>query len=120
MRHTGLTFVGSGGASLAELMRPGGHSSVTAALKYQHATDGRDRGVAEGLAMLAQTLEVPDEKKMRHAGARTPNPRSRSRSDPKCPSLAQAAEAIHSTSVNSRIRIMYSSALFKTVNLPSC
>jgi integrase len=68
MRHTGLTFVGSGGASLAELMRRGGHSSVTAALKYQHATDGRDRGVAEGLARLAQTLELPDEKKMGHAG----------------------------------------------------
>ncbi len=68
MRHTGLTFVGSGGASLAELMRRGGHSSVNAALKYQHATDGRDKGVADGLARLAMTLEQHDGEKMGHAG----------------------------------------------------
>jgi hypothetical protein len=49
-------------------MRRGGHSSVNAALKYQHATDGRDKGVAEGLARLAMTLEQHDETKMGHAG----------------------------------------------------
>ena len=53
---------------MAELMRRGGHSSVNAALKYQHATDGRDKGVADGLARLAMTLEQHDGKKMGHAG----------------------------------------------------
>lgn len=79
MRHTGLTFVGSGGASLAELMRRGGHSSVNAALKYQHATDGRDEGVADGLARLAMTLEQHDGKRWGTRGARAPIPTPQSR-----------------------------------------
>lgn len=54
MRHSGLTLAAAGGASLAELMRRGGHSTATAALKYQHATDGRDKALAEGLAALAR------------------------------------------------------------------
>jgi integrase len=67
MRHTGLTLVASSGASLAELMRRGGHSSPAAALRYQHATDGRDKLLADGLATLADGLPQPSEKKMGHA-----------------------------------------------------
>lgn len=56
MRHTGLTFVGSGGARLAELMRRAGHSSVSAAMKYQHATDNRDEAITDRLASLSRSV----------------------------------------------------------------
>ena len=40
LRHTGLTWAAASGASVAELMVRGGHASPTAALRYQHATEG--------------------------------------------------------------------------------
>ncbi len=53
LRHTGLTWAAASGASLAELMRRGGHAHPAAALRYQHATDDRDRVIAGALAALA-------------------------------------------------------------------
>ena len=53
LRHTGLTWAAASGASVAELMRRGGHASPTAALRYQHATEDRDRAIADALAELA-------------------------------------------------------------------
>jgi integrase len=53
LRHSGLTWSAATGASLAELMRRAGHASQTAALRYQHATDDRDRAIAQALAKLA-------------------------------------------------------------------
>ena len=50
LRHTGNTLVAESGASLKELMRRMGHSSTRAALIYQHATDKRDRVLAESLS----------------------------------------------------------------------
>ena len=47
LRHSGLTWAAATGASLAELMRRAGHRSPVAALRYQHATDDRDRVLAE-------------------------------------------------------------------------
>jgi integrase len=47
LRHSGLTWAAATGASLAELMRRAGHQSPVAALRYQHATDDRDRVLAE-------------------------------------------------------------------------
>jgi hypothetical protein len=48
------------GASIAELMGRAGHASQTAALRYQHATDDRDRVLAQALARLAdQSGEEP-------------------------------------------------------------
>ena len=38
------------GATLAELQQRLGHSSVNAALRYQHAAQGRDRQIAEALS----------------------------------------------------------------------
>jgi hypothetical protein len=38
---------------MAELMRRAGHASQTAAMRYQHATDDRDRALAHALAELA-------------------------------------------------------------------
>ena len=53
LRHSGLTWAASAGASTAELMLRGGHSTPSAALRYQHATADRDRVIADALASLA-------------------------------------------------------------------
>jgi integrase len=53
LRHSGLTWSAATGATTAELMRRGGHASPRAALKYQHATQDRDRALADALAELA-------------------------------------------------------------------
>ena len=52
LRHSGLTFVAHSGATTKELMRRGGHASATAALRYQHEADGRDREIADALGKL--------------------------------------------------------------------
>jgi len=49
LRHSGLTWVAQAGATTAELMRRGGHSSPVAANRYQHASDDRDRALADVL-----------------------------------------------------------------------
>ena len=57
LRHSGLTWSAATGASVAELMRRAGHASQAAALRYQHATDDRDRVLADALAGLAERAE---------------------------------------------------------------
>lgn len=52
LRHSGLTWAAATGASIAELMRRAGPASQAAALRYQHATDDRDRVLAQALAKL--------------------------------------------------------------------
>lgn len=52
LRHTGLTWTARTGATLAEIMARGGHSSVTAALRYQAASQDRDRAVADALSTM--------------------------------------------------------------------
>jgi integrase len=53
LRHSGLTWAATTGATVAELMHRAGHSSPAAALRYQHATQDRDRAIADALASLA-------------------------------------------------------------------
>lgn len=45
LRHTGLTIFAQNGATYAELLYRGGHSSLEVALRYQHATEERDRSL---------------------------------------------------------------------------
>jgi len=45
LRHTGNTLAASSGASTRELMHRMGHSTMRAALIYQHATSERDREI---------------------------------------------------------------------------
>lgn len=52
LRHTGLTMYAQQGATLAELMARGGHSDVEVALRYQHATQSRDRQLAAEMKIL--------------------------------------------------------------------
>ncbi len=52
LRHSGLTWSAATGASTAEIMLRGGHRSPAAAMRYQHATQDRDRVLAAALADL--------------------------------------------------------------------
>jgi integrase len=61
LRHTGLTLAAATGATTAELMHRAGHASANAALRYQHATQDRDRILADALAVLvnpAATIDI--------------------------------------------------------------
>lgn len=58
LRHSGLTWAAASGASVAELMRRGGHANPRAALRYQHATEDRDKAIAEALGQLAAGADV--------------------------------------------------------------
>jgi integrase len=60
LRHTGNTLAAATGASTRELMTRMGHASPRAALIYQHATDERDRTIAEALSQLIAASAPPD------------------------------------------------------------
>ncbi|CQD11843.1 integrase [Mycobacterium lentiflavum] len=55
LRHSGAVLAAQTGATLAELMARLGHSTPQAAMRYQHAAQGRDRQIAEALSKLAAT-----------------------------------------------------------------
>lgn len=57
LRHTGAVLAASTGATLAELMGRLGHSTPGAALRYQHAAEGRDAQIARALSALAIDAE---------------------------------------------------------------
>ena len=48
------TLAASTGAGTKEIMRRLGHATQEAALRYQHATDERDRQLAAGIDRLIQ------------------------------------------------------------------
>jgi len=54
LRHTGAVLAAQTGATLAELMGRLGHSTPAAALRYQHAAQGRDAEIAVALSLLAE------------------------------------------------------------------
>lgn len=53
LRHSGAVLAAATGATLAELMQRLGHSTPAAAMRYQHASQGRDREIAALLSKLA-------------------------------------------------------------------
>ena len=59
LRHTSAVLAAQTGATLAELMARLGHSTSVAALRYQHAAQGRDAAIAEALSGLAATQLAP-------------------------------------------------------------
>lgn len=59
LRHTGAVLAASTGATLAELMARLGHSTPGAALRYQHAAQGRDTEIAAALSDLAMGTKSP-------------------------------------------------------------
>jgi integrase len=54
LRHTGNTLTAATGATLREMMDRMGHSSTRAALVYLHASNARQRAIADSLSRLAQ------------------------------------------------------------------
>jgi integrase len=54
LRHSGAVLAAATGATLAELMARLGHSTPGAAMRYQHAAQGRDRQIAKLLSKLAE------------------------------------------------------------------
>ena len=54
LRHCGAVLAAGAGASLPEIMGRLGHSTVGAAMKYQHVAAGRDQQVAAALSALAE------------------------------------------------------------------
>lgn len=53
LRHSGAVLAAATGASLAELMARLGHSTPQAAMRYQHAAQGRDKEIAALLSKMA-------------------------------------------------------------------
>ncbi|UCZ91309.1 tyrosine-type recombinase/integrase [Gordonia sp. WA4-43] len=54
LRHTGAVLAAVSGATLADLQARLGHSTVAAAMRYQHAAQGRDKAIAEALSKLIE------------------------------------------------------------------
>ncbi|WP_322857789.1 tyrosine-type recombinase/integrase [Mycobacterium shigaense] len=54
LRHSGAVLAAATGATLAELMGRLGHSTPQAAMRYQHAAQGRDRQIAKLLSNLVE------------------------------------------------------------------
>ena len=60
LRHFAGTMAANAGASTKEVMARGGWSSPQMALRYEHATQERDRSIAQALELLSQsTQETP-------------------------------------------------------------
>ncbi|GAB4083436.1 site-specific integrase [Myceligenerans cantabricum] len=63
LRHTGLTRFAQEGATLAELMRRGGHADVAVVLRYQKATMARDIDLAARMsATVGEEMRVERER----------------------------------------------------------
>ena len=58
LRHTGNQLAARSGASTRELMRRMGHSTVRAALNYQHATDDRGQPIAKAPNALIEAEKL--------------------------------------------------------------
>lgn len=53
LRHSGAVLAAATEATLAELMARLGHSTPAAAMRYQHAAQGRDQAIAAALSRIA-------------------------------------------------------------------
>ncbi len=54
LRHVAATLAAATGAGVKDIMHRIGHSSPQAALRYQHASAGRDQTIADGISELIQ------------------------------------------------------------------
>lgn len=60
LRHTANQLAAEAGATTCELMRRMGHSTVRAAMRYQHSTDRRDREIAAEISRRAGVAKGRD------------------------------------------------------------
>lgn len=75
LRHTGNNLAADAGAGLRELMERMGHSTTRAALTYLHASDERQRAIAEALSKISNS------ELKRRGSARSGTQRARKRRD---------------------------------------
>lgn len=68
LRHTGAVLAAATGATLAELMARLGHSTPGAAMRYQHASQDRDKAIAEALSKLATVTPIETARKDESTG----------------------------------------------------
>jgi integrase len=68
LRHTGNQLAAMTGATTKELMARMGHSSMRAALIYQHATRERDQKIADGLSEQIRSHRAGSSEADGHAG----------------------------------------------------
>lgn len=57
LRHSGAVLAAQTGATLAELMARLGHSTPAAAMRYQHAAQGRDQVIAAALSAMVEAAK---------------------------------------------------------------
>ena len=57
-RHTGATLAARAGATLAELQNRLGHTTVNAAMIYQHADRERDRSLADAISSMVSGVSA--------------------------------------------------------------
>jgi len=69
LRHTGAVLAAATGATLAELMARLGHSTVSAAMRYQHAAADRDKAIAAALSGLATVTPISQAKGRKRASS---------------------------------------------------
>jgi integrase len=62
LRHFAATMAGQAGATSSELMARGGWSSPSMVSRYQHATEDRDKNIANLLDVIAMQEESPSGK----------------------------------------------------------
>jgi len=60
LRHTGLTYAGEAGATLAELKEMGGHTTVGTAMRYQEVSK---RHLDDVMGRLSEMVELPGERR---------------------------------------------------------
>jgi integrase len=65
LRHTGNHLAATNGASTKELMARMGHSTMRAALIYQHATRERDHAITDAISRDVETTRKPKGKRAR-------------------------------------------------------
>ncbi|MFN6119859.1 MAG: tyrosine-type recombinase/integrase [Actinomycetes bacterium] len=60
LRHSAATLATTGGATIREVQARLGHSTPSAAMRYQHASTDRDRGIADRLEVVVNRLVVSE------------------------------------------------------------
>jgi len=106
LRHFALTMAATTGATTKEIMRRAGHSSPAAALRYQHATEDRDRAIAEALGKLARgdVVALSDAKRRNASRPQRARRLRGGESHPLCPGKSSGGETrTLNLAVNSRL-----------------
>ena len=70
---TGVRGSGAAGATVREVMERLGHTTATVALRYQHATQERDRAIADKLGVLVRTAASDTGEDVRPSSRSTAN-----------------------------------------------